>query len=294
MAAVFYMSYRVTMWTVDAALETRALTLGELGQRLWGARGRRLLEWSQILFQQLFLPVAVVLSVDSLQAVFGEAYPWWACNVNVVLLLLLFACGMAQLSRQIGNLVSFAYASIALIGLQTVLILAYVGTHSNPLRPDSSADAAFGSDTARSTWFNLFGALGVFIYSCLPVCIVVETMAEMRDPREIKGAVRASFAFYVLAYLVSGVPVVLAWGGDVLLPITAEVTGTGGVAVLVNFILIYSTMLDFVIASTTVNRFLVARADPTFTYAWTRVNARLWALYTLPSTGKCPPPVRVE
>jgi hypothetical protein len=216
---------------------------------------------------------------------FADEHHWWACNIHVTVLLLVFAVGMIQISRQIGHLVGFAYISIGLILVQTVAMLVYVESNPSPATPHSQ-ELAFGQgDHERNTWFNLFGALGVFIYSCLPGCIVVETMAEMKDPTEIKAAVKTSFAFYLFIYLATGLPVVLAWGGDVVLPVTEQIRGTGFLPILINLILMYSTLLDFVIAATTVNRFLVARIDPGFSYAWTWTNSVKWALYTLPVTA---------
>ena len=43
-------------------------------------------------------------------------------------------------------------------------------------------------------------------------------------------------------------------------------------------------MLDFVLASTTVNRWIVRRVDSQFDYRWTWRNARAWAKYSLPSS----------
>ena len=43
-------------------------------------------------------------------------------------------------------------------------------------------------DTARYEWYNVCAALGVFIYSCLPNCLVVETMALL-EPHEQQVAV---------------------------------------------------------------------------------------------------------
>merc|ERR1711957_488038 len=50
-------------------------------------------------------------------------------------------------------------------------------------------------------------------------------------------------------------------------------------------ILIYSTLLDYVIAATTVNRYVVAMIDTDFTYKWSLSNSAKWALYTSPVSG---------
>lgn len=53
-------------------------------------------------------------------------------------------------------------------------------------------------------------------------------------------------------------------------------------ALLVNLILVYSTLLDFVIACTTVNRFVVAALRPGDVFDWSFARSLKWALLTAP------------
>ena len=94
-------------------------------------------------------------------------------------------------------------------------------------------------------------------------------------------AVDASFAAYLIIYLVAGVPAVLRWGGDIGDPIDFNNSPRG---VLVKLVLIYGTLLDFVLASTTVNRWVMRWKNPSFDYKWTWRNAVAWAKYSLPSS----------
>ena len=146
-----------------------------------------------------------------------------------------------------------------------------------------------GQHDERYRWHNVAAALGVFIYSCLPNCIVVETMTALKAdvPRKrMEQCVDASFVFYVLIYLVTGLPAVLGWGGDIPIPISTSMRNdaAGGLA---KAILIYSTMLDFVLASVTVNRFLVSRyIDPGYfasSSSSSSSSSVKWAGYSLPS-----------
>ena len=93
--------------------------------------------------------------------------------------------------------------------------------------------------------------------------------------------VDASFAAYLLIYLVAGIPAVLRWGGDIGDPIDFNNSPRG---VFVKLVLIYGTLLDFVLASTTVNRWVMRCVNPSFDYKWTWRNAVAWAKYSLPSS----------
>ena len=72
MGAAFLINWQCTRWTIQAARATHSTTLGGLGEALYGAKGRMLMEIPQLLFQQLFLPVAIVLSASALQSLAGN------------------------------------------------------------------------------------------------------------------------------------------------------------------------------------------------------------------------------
>ena len=317
MLAAFAVNWQCTRWTVRAARRTGAKTLGDLGDHLWGAKGRLFLEGSQVLFQQLFLPVALVLSAQTTQSLLT-----WGCNGSAVLsfVVLGFALGMSPLSQRLQHSVGLAYVSIALILMQTVCIVWDVSATPPPRALVDGAEAGApysnrwewvvgvgnggGQHDVRYQWHNVAAALGVFIYSCLPNCIAVETQAALRhgSPLAMDRAVDASFMFYVAVYLATGLPAVLgAWGGDIPIPVTS-VMRNDPAGILAKAILVYSTMLDFVLASVTVNRFLVVRHfDPSFfredseasapnpalacAVTATRRRERLlrWAWFSLPS-----------
>lgn len=295
--------------------------------------GQFIFEGSQILFQQLFLPVAIVLCAGSVQSLAGgettsgeqgdgDVSSHFAdCNGNVALLFTVVAFDLVQVSRQLESVTALAYVSSALNVLMTLAIAIEVCTQAAPatVAAPSSADigaysglnnTAYNSDTvapmaaangqeretasyelfvgmghhpARYHWSSILGALGTFVYSCLPSCIVVETMAALRpaDRPRMKLAVDASFVAYAWIYCVAGIPAVVRWGGDQPEPLAL---GRSPLAVFVKLALITGTGLDFVLASITVNRWAVRRMDPNFDYRWTRRNALLWAGYCLPSS----------
>jgi hypothetical protein len=278
MIIAFAINWQCTRWTVQAARSTGARTLGDLGNHLWGSMGRHLFEGSQMLFQQLFLPVALVLSAQSLQSLFQ-----WHCNGSAILCFVALGAILGtSLSQKLEHSVGLAYCSIALILVQTFCIVWAVSAtkapHGVTYKDDDDNDYSSrfeyfigagnenGEHRERYSWYNVAAALGVFIYSCLPNCIVVETMAALKDdiPRQrMDTAVDASFAFYVAIYLITGLPSVIGWGGDIPIPISS-VMRNDAAGILTKLILIYSTMLDFVLASVTVNRFLVSRSKMVF------------------------------
>ena len=108
MLGAFFINWKITHWTVTAALETRAETFGDLGFALGGRRGRLLMEGAQLLNQQVFMPVAIVLCVDALQNLAGagandggQGASLFECNGNVALLFSGIAFILVQLSRQV-------------------------------------------------------------------------------------------------------------------------------------------------------------------------------------------------
>ena len=75
-------------------------------------------------------------------------------------------------------------------------------------------------------------------------------------------------------------PAVLRWGGDLAQPLAVSNSVAG---VFVKLVLIFGTLLDFVLASTTVNRWTMRLFDPEFDYKWTLKNGLQWAKVSLPS-----------
>ena len=81
--------------------------------------------------------------------------------------------------------------------------------------------------------------VGTFLYSCVPSAILVETMAALKpeDRPRIKHAVDGAFAAYIGVYLLSGLPVVLSWGGDIPSPVAFSNRSFTGVVI--NLVLLY-------------------------------------------------------
>ena len=291
MLATFFISWKVTRWTVEAALLTESETFGELGFALCGSRGRLLFEGSQILFQQLFLPVAIVLCTGAAQSMLGadaasDITSFAACNGNMAVLFSVVGFALVQVSRQLESVVSLAYVSCALMLTMTAAMVIEVITHEAPVGVDQHGGPelflGMGGHPDRYHWANVAGAIGVFVYSCLPSCIVVETMAALRpeDRPRMARTVDASFIVYSCIYLTAGLPAVLVWGGDLPQPLLVSNSRWG---MFVKFALVCGTMLDFVLASITVNRWLLRMLRPNFDYRWSFGNALTWARCSLPS-----------
>ena len=161
MVCVFFATYRATSMVVEAALECRAVTLGDVGVHLAGARGRAVLEGAQLLFQQLFLPVAIALSVDATRAVLRDA-PWWQCNVRVVAVFAAAAFAISQAARRLGHVVALAHASILGIAIQTAALLYFCASRDLPTG-DGLAPGAPWRWAPRGAWYDVCAALGVFV-----------------------------------------------------------------------------------------------------------------------------------
>ena len=80
-----------------------------------------------------------------------------------------------------------------------------------------------GDYPERYQWSNVLSAYGSFLFTCLPNALVVETMSELRpeDRPRMKHAVDGSFVAAIVVYVLSGVPLVARWGGDLPNPITS-------------------------------------------------------------------------
>ena len=226
MFVAFYINWKSTRWCVAAARATRSETFGDLGAALLGRKGRVVFEGSQILFQQLFLPVAVVLCSGAVQSMLGGGNtnagtgngggggegtpsPLASCNGNMVLLFAVLSWLLIQVSREIENITAIAYVSCALMLAMTVSIAVEVISSNNPQwgnatnqgqgQGQSPSQATHGEHayelfvgvgdhSDRYQWANVLSAIGTFVYSCLPNCIVVETMAALRPRDKVRRA----------------------------------------------------------------------------------------------------------
>ena len=138
---------------------------------------------------------------------------------------------LIQVSRRLENITSIAYVSVSLMLVMTVCMAVEVSTSNAPGVAANATTSLttvntwewfvfMGDHPARYNWANVLSAIGTFVYSCLPVCIAVETMAALEPTQRgnMKWAVDASFVSYVIIYLVSGSsPLTFgAYGGHVV------------------------------------------------------------------------------
>jgi len=287
MLLVFGVSLRSTLWIVAAARHHESKTLGDLGESMYGKPGRYILEGSQIGFQQIFLAVAISYGTGAVRSLLKDDAGYFDCNIRVIWVFVGLGLVLIQFSQRLHEQITFAYISVFLIGVQTICLI-WSFTASTPIdgEPRGGWELAYGQDwddhDDRYKWYNLFGALSTFVYSCLPACIVVETMSTMENPEDMEFAVYCSFALYSLVYIATGVVGCIGWGGDVVNPCTDVMHNNWG-GVLTKWILVYSTMLDFVIASTTVNSYLVRMMGITYGWTYSCEDMGRWFLISLPS-----------
>ena len=92
--------------------------------------------------------------------------------------------------------------------------------------------------------------MALFLYSFCPMFVAVETAASMAEPRLVKPALVLAYALPALAvYLPTGLTFALAWGAAVPNPVTSALP-PGGLSAAANGMLLYCTLLDFVISAT--------------------------------------------
>lgn len=289
----FFVNWTATRWTVDAAVATGSETFGDLGEALIGWKGRFIFEGSQILFQQLFLPVAIVLCVGAVQSLTIDV-GWTDCNGNVAVIFTAIGLVLIQVSRELENVTGLAYVSAVLNCIMTACIAYEVTTSPSPAAgPDGELPEGAnwewfvyqGDHPERYHWTAVLGAFGIFVYACLPSCIVVETTAALhpKDRPKMWMAVNGSFFMYISIYFVAGIPSVYYWGGDIPEPIEF---GNSPAGILIKCVLMYGTGLDFIIASITVNRWAVSYINPDFDYEWTKANTIKWFFYSVPPSGR--------
>ncbi len=257
------------------AVACRCETFSDLGYALGGAPGRIFLGGVQLLNNALFLPVALVLSMGALKelllAIFGcgiddtdagsgdadtgdSTCEWLECNVHLMLLTCVLAWPMLLFARDMAHLGGLAALSIFLIAVQTVLIIVFAASSEASPAVNFTAAIPIGSNAAGADqWHVIVAAISVYLYSFCPLFVAVEVAASMREPERIRHALILAYAFPCLCiYVPTGVAVAHYWGSEVPNPITL-VLGRGVISAVANAMLLYSTLLDFVVSATTVN-----------------------------------------
>lgn len=260
----------VNCWLVDVALDANCRTLPEVGRALAGDGGRRLVHLVQMANLIVFLPVVLNLTAGALQYVADT--PWDCIGYwNILCAGGLF--GLLQVLRRWSHASWLAYATCCICLCKATSLLPYAYVHYKSdvqAKPTYASAWAFGAP--ENSWGNWGLALACFPYAITPVFIVVETLAEAREPERYKSALVAAAGCMCAMYLVAGLVAVQYWGWDLSNPVTLQVP-RGWVGITLNVFLAMASMLDYVIASLVVNR-EVARLFP----EWP------WVLQSLPST----------
>jgi hypothetical protein len=287
----------VSVRVMDVAIRANAKNFGELGLALGGERGRLLLNFVQLLNNALFMPVALVISAGAVQEIalavcdpsdgpVPSACSLWQCNVYPLIFTVALAWPLLLVAREIGHLQWMAALSIVAIFVQTILLLVFVSSHA----PEASvAGDAAPSPPARlfgkpgASWDAYVAAGGVFLYSYCPMFVGVEVMASMRQREHAKYALVLAYLLPAgLVYLPTGLAGAIAWGADVADPVTSGMP-PGPMTAIVNGILLYSTLLDFVIAATTVNAAVQRRFFPSVDRTLALRTLPHWLTITLPA-----------
>jgi len=247
---------------VDAAIKCKAKTLGDVGEAMGGKFGRVAAEVGQIGNLAFFIPVALQLCGGTMQWLVSESNAskclgLWTIIVWAVLVVLL------QGIRSLDHGKWMTVLSILLLAIKCFVLLPYVfASEDNPLGPREAASAFGNPAVPASTWSDIAGALSSIPYGVCPIFILVEVMAEMKEPEKMKKALWLAFGGMLLFYLVPAYTAVGMWGHYVNDPITAGVGHTGA-SIAANLFVLFATFNDAFLGAATMFKFGRLRLMPT-------------------------------
>lgn len=277
---------------MDVALAAKCQSVSDLGHVLGGVWGARFLAFLQVMNNALFLPVSLVIASGALQEVVlsslgcsddgthdDAACAWWRCNIDPLFITCVLAWPLLLFARNFGHMTGLAAVSIAIVFAQTGMIIWYAANHAF----DGATGEAVLPVGSHAPWHAFISAISVYLYSFVPMFVAVEISAGMANPEGIRSAIVIAYLVPAIGvYAPTGVAVALLWGPGVPNPVT-HALGTGTVSAVTNGMLLYSTLLDFVVAATPVNGVVQRCLFPAFDGRLTTGNFPRWLLITLPS-----------
>merc|ERR1719221_353894 len=277
-------------------------TTPDLAFEVAGRFGMNFYQFLQVLNQQLFIPCAILFSVDALKKVVGpgdgatkDFAGMLSCNVVWLLLIIGFALLAANLVRRFGHAGWICKVTCALNAIQIVFIGVRVflneGDRTGSAEPFipwplNNEDYKTGEPpvaTNRSNWVEVFQAISLFCYCYVPCFIATEAMQELQDKNEINKALWSSTALMYTIYVFVGLIPSVYWGWNRTENILNELHGDffGRMA---NLTLFLASATDFLITSISLNQRVQELLDPDFNvFEWSRRAVLKWFFYTLPS-----------
>lgn len=224
----------------------RLRTLGEFGEYLAGPLGRRILSTLQYLNFVTYMPMALVNIAFSLQYLFnfpfGGCLGWWnLISGGLVFLVLLFVRKWKE-----GAWASYAMISITFIQGVVLLPIAMVQFQDEYYENiETGKPIPFGSDPP-TPWFDYGLGFPAFFYC--GIYILVETMADAKDPREYKKAFNYAYVVMFNLYTYAGLICIFIWGWNVWFPIYPMIP-VSAVGILIVIGILLPTFLDYILSA---------------------------------------------
>jgi hypothetical protein len=253
--AYHILTYGLHTMVCDLVVQSgkRLRTLGEFGDYLAGPLGRGILSFMQIFNIIVYLPSALENIAYSFQYIFdfpfGGCLGWWKLIAGgLMFLFLLFVRQWKE-----GALASYVMLSISSIQAFILFPIAMVQFQDEYYaNTDTGKPIPFGSDPPTS-WADY--ALGFPAYFYCGIWILVETMADAKDPRDYKKAFGYAYVIMYLLYMVSGLVCIFIWGWNVKFPIYPQIP-VSPIGILVVLSVLLPTFLDYVLSAFIINNAL--------------------------------------
>ena len=246
-----------TLAIVRAALKCDAKTLGDVGESMGGSWGRFAAELGQIVNLAFYIPVALQLCGDTLTWLVSnmdttQCLGLWTFVIWAALLLLL------QFMHNLHHGKWLTVLSVSLLVIKCFVNLPIMfATESNPL--SSAPVQAFGNSAVpASTWDVYAGAISSIPFGVCPIFIVVEIMAEMKEPEKIVQSLYLAFAGMLVLYVVPTIIAVTQWGYNLNDPVTVGVSYSAN-SVAANLFVLFATFNDAFLSSATMFKFACTR-----------------------------------
>ena len=250
-----FLLYCINAFVCDIVLASggRCKTLGDIGAKLAGTHGRLVLRGIQLLNMLLYLPTALETIALSLQYIGNKAFNhesgcvgYWKLIVFGLLVVLL------QVMKSWKDSAIVSYLIFALVVFKALVLLPYGFVEYKDDYIESKfyqgASLAFGNPDPK--FWDMISGILTWVFT--GIFFVVESMAETKNPKEYKSALRVGVIIMYILYIVPGLMCVLMWGWNHQYLVNLELP-YGWMGILLNVLIALPTLLDYIISSLVIN-----------------------------------------
>jgi len=259
-------------------------TLGDLGDKVLGPRGKIWGNTIQLTNFVLFLPVALLLCAEALEGVV-QISAFEGCNDYYIFAIAAF-CLLTTQFRKLSNTQALAFVSLVSVFAMAVVQIVAAAMYDNEAKVPA---LAFGNPDAHWLTRTSEALLGTTTaaWAYVPAFLTVELANCMKEPRHFGRSLALSGVLNVVVFLAVGVTVVMRWGYDVTDPITltkvaAWNQGSALNTVLSVFLLI-GNFVSYMLDSVPLGRYCQKVWAPNFRDTWSAGDIARYLLFTLPT-----------